>query len=169
MQQKFSTFRKWLLSGEINGGIFVDPANLLRKNESYLSFGPRKERDTLLKSCFPATDGIVQIALSAWKFKKVRPKRNTANTGPFTAPDKGVTMAWGALSWVGMLKNLPICIAGLGNPRTNQAAALGMQTHTHVHILMYIYRVFSSFYENSVRTFMIFLILVFLTKMYKSF
>ena len=50
---------------------------------------------------------------------------------------RGITMTWRALSWAGMLEKLPICIAGLGNPSTHQAAALGTQTHTHTHMCTY--------------------------------
>ena len=45
--QKFSTLRKWLLSGKINGHIFVDLVNVFYYGgmKAAIGFGPRKERD----------------------------------------------------------------------------------------------------------------------------
>lgn len=132
-----------------------------------LGLGPEKRGILLLRACFPATDSIVQIALSGWKFKESQTKTKSSHHRAFTALRKGITMTRRAFPWVAESEKLQNCIVGLGSPTTCQTAALGkrqnihtcVSTHPHTHSHTYTCIAFY-FYENHVRVCMIFCILL---------
>ena len=80
-KQKFSTLRKWLLSGEMNG----DQYPSLWKNEScHLLWAQKREGCFYLKLLFGPQVASFRIPLFGWKGK--RPKQNLATREPFPSP-----------------------------------------------------------------------------------